>query len=162
TGASPERQPDPWSMFDRTLEYRAGPTETVAGIEQAIDLRSVPRPLLNLVEVAVVGVARAVGLFVEVNIVWLRIGHGPIIDPTEPLLRGFAGSFSQGWSRRFWREPRAAGPRRSRQLRLYQLGIGGCDPNLFGSGQGIAFPLVEEVDQRGIFSVQKVEAKAFV
>jgi hypothetical protein len=31
---------------------------------------------------------RAVRLLVEVNIFWLRIGHGPIIDPTEPLLRG--------------------------------------------------------------------------
>jgi len=62
-------------MFDRTLEYRAGPTETVAGIEQAIDLRSVPHPLLNLVEVAVVGVARAVGLFVEVNVAGLLMAR---------------------------------------------------------------------------------------
>ena len=36
-------------MFNSVLEHRAGPTKTVAGIEQAIDLRSVPRPLLDFV-----------------------------------------------------------------------------------------------------------------
>ena len=30
-------------MLDGVLKHRAGPTKTVAGIEQAIDLRSVPR-----------------------------------------------------------------------------------------------------------------------
>src|SRR5262249_7853542 len=75
-------------MFDGVLEHRAGPTKTVAGIEQAIDLRSVSRPLLDLVEVARVGDQWIGGLLVEVNVVGLRIGHGPIIDPTEPLLRG--------------------------------------------------------------------------
>ena len=34
-------------MLDGVLKHRAGPAETVAGIEQAIDLRSVPRPLLD-------------------------------------------------------------------------------------------------------------------
>src|SRR5262249_41454429 len=58
-------------------------------------------------------------------------------------------------------------PRRSRadcssQLRLYQLGIGDCDPNMFERAQGIGFSLVEEMDRGDIFSVQKVEAKAFV
>ena len=38
-------------MFNSVLEHRAGPTKTVTGIEQAIDLRSVPRPLLDLVEI---------------------------------------------------------------------------------------------------------------
>jgi hypothetical protein len=66
-------------MFDGLLEHRAGPTKTVAGIEQAIDLRSVPRPLLDLVEVPHVGDQWIGGLLVEVNVVWLRIGHGESI-----------------------------------------------------------------------------------
>ena len=68
-------------MLDGLLKYQAGPAETVAGIEQVIDLRSVPRPLLDLVEIAQVGNQRIGGLLVEVNVVGLRIGHGPIIDP---------------------------------------------------------------------------------
>jgi hypothetical protein len=38
-------------MLDGMFKHRAGPAETIAGIEQAIDLRSVPRPLLDLGEV---------------------------------------------------------------------------------------------------------------
>ena len=68
-------------MFDGLLKHRAGSAETVAGIQQAIDLRSVPRPLLDLVEIAQVGDQRIGGLLVEVNVVGLRIAHGPIIDP---------------------------------------------------------------------------------
>jgi len=56
-------------MFDGMLEYRARHTKTVAGIEQAIDLRSVPRPLLDLVEVPGVGDQWIGGLLVEVNVV---------------------------------------------------------------------------------------------
>ena len=66
-------------MFDGVLKHRAGPTKTVAGIEQAIDLRSVPRLLLDLVEIAQVGDQRIGSLLVEVNVVWLRIGHGESI-----------------------------------------------------------------------------------
>ena len=69
-------------MLDSVLKHRAGPTKTVAGIEQAIDLRSVPRPLLDLVEIAQVGDQRIGGLFVKVNVVGLRIGHGPDDRPT--------------------------------------------------------------------------------
>ena len=61
-------------MPDGVLKHRAGPTKTVAGIEQAIDLRSVPRPLLDLVEIVQVGDQRIGGLIVEVNVVGLRIG----------------------------------------------------------------------------------------
>jgi hypothetical protein len=54
----------------------AGPAEAVAGIKQAIDLRPIPRPLLDFVEVAVVGIRRAVRLFVEVDVVGFRFfGH---------------------------------------------------------------------------------------
>src|SRR5215831_16103889 len=119
-------------MLDRVLEHRAGPTRAVASIEQAIDLRSVPRPLLDLVEIAQVGDQWIGGLLVEVNVVGLRIGHGPIIDPTEPLLRGSLVRFPRLVATIC--ATRAAGARRSRQLRLYQLGTGGCDPNLFDSG----------------------------
>ena len=61
--------------IDVALEHRAGHAQTVAGIEQAVDLRSVPRPLLDLVEAPVVHVDRAVRLLVEVNVIGLRIGH---------------------------------------------------------------------------------------
>ena len=39
--------------------------EAVAGINQPIDLRAVSRPLLNLVEVAIVRILRIVGFFRE-------------------------------------------------------------------------------------------------
>jgi hypothetical protein len=61
-------------MFNSVLEHRAGPTKTVAGIEQAIDLRSVPRPLLDLVEIVQVGDQRIGGLFVEVNVSGFGLG----------------------------------------------------------------------------------------
>jgi hypothetical protein len=70
-------------MLDGVLKHRAGPTKTVAGIEQAIDLRSVPRPLLDLIEIVQIGDQRIGGLLMEVNVVGLRIGHGPMIDPTK-------------------------------------------------------------------------------
>ena len=50
--------------LDSVLELRAGSAEAVAGIVQAINLRSVPRPFLDLVEVAPVGDQRVGGLFV--------------------------------------------------------------------------------------------------
>ena len=52
-------------MFDGVLKHRAGPAETVAGIEQAIDLRSVPRPLLDLVEIVQVGDQRIGGFLTD-------------------------------------------------------------------------------------------------
>jgi hypothetical protein len=57
-----------------------GPCETVAGIEQAIDLRSIPRPLLDFVEVAVVRVDCAVGHLMEVDVMGFRLfGQGESI-----------------------------------------------------------------------------------
>jgi hypothetical protein len=38
-------------MLDRALEHEVGPSETVAGVEQAIDLGAVFRPLIDLLEV---------------------------------------------------------------------------------------------------------------
>ena len=71
----PERQPDPWPPLDSLLEYRAGPAEAVAGIEQAIDLGAIPRPFLDFVEVAVVGIDRAIRVLVEFNVVGDWFGH---------------------------------------------------------------------------------------
>jgi hypothetical protein len=51
-------------MLDRVLKHRAAPTKTVAGIERAIDLRSVSRPLLDLVEIADVRNERVVDFVV--------------------------------------------------------------------------------------------------
>ena len=76
-------QSDPWAVFDGVLEHRARPSKAIAGIEQAVDLRPVPRPLLDFVEDVQVGDQRIGGLLVEVNVVGLRIGHGLMIDPTK-------------------------------------------------------------------------------
>ena len=51
-------------MLDGVFKHRACPAETVAGIEQAIDLRSGPSQLLDLVEIAQVGDQRIGGLLV--------------------------------------------------------------------------------------------------
>lgn len=82
-------------MLDGVLKHRAGPTETVAGIEQAIDLRSVPRPLLDIVEIAQVGDQRIGGVLVEVNVVGLRIAHGPDNRPIGPDTPASAQPLSQ-------------------------------------------------------------------
>ena len=123
-------------MFDGMLERRAGLTKNVAGIEQAIDLRSVPRSLLDLVEIVQVGDQRVGGLLVEVNVVGLRIGHGPIIDPTEPLLRGSLVRFPRLVATIC--ATRAAGARRSRQLRLYQLGLAAATRTCLIAGKASA------------------------
>jgi hypothetical protein len=60
-------------------EYRASSAETVPRVEH----EPVAAPFLDLVEVAAVGDQRIGGLLVEVNVVGLRIGHGPMIDPTK-------------------------------------------------------------------------------
>jgi hypothetical protein len=50
---------------------------TVAGIEQTIELCPIPRSLLDFVEVAIVGIRRAVRLFVVVDVMGFRFfGHG--------------------------------------------------------------------------------------
>ncbi len=43
------------------LEHRAGPTETITGVEQAINLHPVARPLFDFLEVANIGDQRIVG-----------------------------------------------------------------------------------------------------
>jgi hypothetical protein len=42
-------------MLNRPFENRPSPAETVAGIEEAINLRAVLGPLLDLVEIVQVG-----------------------------------------------------------------------------------------------------------
>ena len=51
-------------MPDRAFEHRSSPAQAVAGIEQAINLRAVPRPFFDLIEVAIVRIERVVGFFV--------------------------------------------------------------------------------------------------
>ena len=51
----PNSQADPWPVLDGLGEHVPRLMDIVAGIEQAIDLRAVPRPLLDLVEVADIG-----------------------------------------------------------------------------------------------------------
>jgi hypothetical protein len=47
----PNGQTDARPVLDRTLKHRVGSAQAVAGVEQAIDLPSVPRPFLDLVEI---------------------------------------------------------------------------------------------------------------
>jgi hypothetical protein len=66
-GPLPDRQSDSWPVLDRLHKDLARLVEVVAGIEKAIDLRVVSRPLLDLVEVADVGNQRIVGFFFVVH-----------------------------------------------------------------------------------------------
>jgi hypothetical protein len=50
-------------------------TFTYVAWDAIIDLRCVPHPLLDLIEIAQVGDPRIGSLLVEVNVVGLRIGH---------------------------------------------------------------------------------------
>ena len=60
----PDRYPDPRPVLDGGGEDFLRLAKIVAGIEQAINFHAVPRPLLDLVEIAMVGDQRVVGLFV--------------------------------------------------------------------------------------------------
>ena len=60
----PDSQPYPRPMLNRIGEQLASLFQVVAGVEQAIDLRAVLRPLLDLVEIKVVRTQRVVSLFV--------------------------------------------------------------------------------------------------
>jgi hypothetical protein len=53
-------QSDPWAMFDRLGKDVPRLVEIVARIEQAINLRAVARPFLDLVEIAIIRVERVV------------------------------------------------------------------------------------------------------
>ena len=57
-------------MLDGRRKNLARLIQIVAGIEQVIDLGAVTRPLLNLVEIAVVRIERIIGLFVGVTLLF--------------------------------------------------------------------------------------------
>ena len=63
-------------MLDCPSEQFLRLGETIAGIEQAIDLGAVLGPLLDLVEVAIGGIRRTIRLFVEVDVIGFRFGYG--------------------------------------------------------------------------------------
>jgi hypothetical protein len=94
-----DRQPDVRPMLDSAGEDFAGPTETVTGIEQAIDLRPIPRPLLDLVEIAVVREDCAIGHLLEVDVMGFRFfGHGITVAPSRSRSsadRGYVASTSR-------------------------------------------------------------------
>jgi hypothetical protein len=62
-----DRQPDARPVPDGTSEDFAGPVEAVAGIE-AVELRPIPRPLLDLVEIAIVREDCTIGHLMEVDV----------------------------------------------------------------------------------------------
>ena len=75
--AKARRQPDARPVLDRPGEQFLRLGETIAGIEQAIDLGAVLGLLLDLVEIAIVGIRRTIRLFVEVDVSGLRyLRHG--------------------------------------------------------------------------------------
>ena len=51
-----DRQPDAWPVLRGPLEDAARFVEVVAGVEQQLDPLPVPAPLLDLIEVAAVGI----------------------------------------------------------------------------------------------------------
>jgi hypothetical protein len=63
--ALPDRQPDPRPVPHRAPKHIASFGEIVAGVEHAVDLGAILRPLLNLVEVALVRLERVVGLLIR-------------------------------------------------------------------------------------------------
>jgi hypothetical protein len=60
----PDRQPDPRPMLDCLVEQLTSLFEVVAGIKEAVDLHAVLRPLLDLVEIAMMGMEWVIGFFV--------------------------------------------------------------------------------------------------
>ena len=59
----PDRQPDPRPTFDFFREQLTSLVEIVAGVKQAVDLRAILGPLLDLVVITIVRELRVVGLF---------------------------------------------------------------------------------------------------
>jgi hypothetical protein len=72
-------------VLDRRFELRASPTETIAGVEQAIDHRPVARPFLDFVEHTAIGVDGAISLLVDKRVVG-RIGQ-PTTSATRSAIR---------------------------------------------------------------------------
>jgi hypothetical protein len=60
----PNRYPDPRPMLDGVGKDFLRLAKIIAGIKQAIDFHAVPRPLFDLVEIAMVRNQRVVGLFI--------------------------------------------------------------------------------------------------
>jgi hypothetical protein len=56
-----DRKPHPWSPYGEALKDKLGLGETVSSKQHFLNALPVPAPLLDLVEVAPVGVERVVG-----------------------------------------------------------------------------------------------------
>ena len=74
-------EPCPGAFLGKGRELRLRLVEVVAGEQQAIDMLAVPRPLLDLVEVALVGLERIRRLCGAVSVVAVdrlcqKVGHG--------------------------------------------------------------------------------------
>ena len=65
----PDCQPRPGSPLDEAFEDTLGLSETVPSEQHFLDLLAVPGPLLNVVEVAAVGVDRIIGFFVGQSLI---------------------------------------------------------------------------------------------
>jgi hypothetical protein len=60
----PDRQPRPRSPLDKALKQPLRLSETVSSEQHILNALPIPAPLLDLVEVAPVGIERVVGFFV--------------------------------------------------------------------------------------------------
>ena len=76
-------------MRGRRLMALSNTDRTLPRLLPAVDHRSVPHPLLDLVEIAMVGEQRRIGFFVGLGrtrsgrvVLWRQIGHVDIFDPT--------------------------------------------------------------------------------
>jgi hypothetical protein len=68
----PDGEPDPRPMLDRLGEQLTSFFQVVACVKQALDLRTVLSPLFDLVEIAIVGIERVLGLFEPKSVFLLR------------------------------------------------------------------------------------------
>ena len=71
-GALSKHQSNARPMLDGALEHLTCLGKAVAGIKQTVDLHAVLGSLLYFVEIAIVGIRRAIRLFVEVDVSGLR------------------------------------------------------------------------------------------
>jgi hypothetical protein len=120
--ALPDRQPDPWTMLNASLNR----SQVNASVEQTIDLAAVLRPLLHLVEVALVSIERIVGFFVRP--VLSHSGNIVICSPTRwagavPLVQLMSKRHGQGGFTHHSGSSRSDGGNADRSVAQV-----GCDP----------------------------------
>jgi hypothetical protein len=91
TTSLPDRQPRPWSLLDETVKDTLSFSEAVSREQQFFDTLPIPARLLDLVEVAPVGVAGIVGFFGGSGVRY-RVAEAPLGFSIAASLRASARS----------------------------------------------------------------------